>query len=727
MKPRKKKSRIDMHKPLFNRLMIVLVAFLTLFTMLAAMLTPQRYDITAGEVSSRTITASKDVEDRLTTQRLQDEAVRSVSPSYISDDTVQPEVLANMQSAFTKLLQFRARYDATDEPASQMLSDAHAAFSPVEVSDEVAAALCAIDADTLSSLYERTYAYVREALSSRIPEDQQQTAILTIGRDIIQSMSAGMESADEASRYVDIAMALVGYYLKPNMLLDEETTEANRQRAIEQVEPVVYKKGQNIIRAGEVVTESQIAMLDDLGMLMDKRIDFAMYMGLGLLLAILFFLTGDYIRAFCGSSDRETGMVALLCVIVLITIAFSMLTSSLSPYLMPVTLAAMLTALVMRPRLAVFLNVLTAMIVGLIASVNTDAMTPVSIIISSVISGTIAIPILTRKPQRIIILVAGAATAAANMLGTVSVGLINSASQSTIMSNVIWSAGSGLLSAILCLGLQPALEWLFNLDTPTKLMELSNPNQPLLKRLLIEAPGTYHHSILVANMAEAAATAVGGYALLARVGAYYHDIGKLKRPIYFKENQVSDNPHDRTDPRVSAAILTSHTRDGLEMAQKARLPVPVKEIIVQHHGDSPVLFFYDKAAKQGVDVDLLDFRYPGPLPRTKEAAIVMLADTVEAAVRSIPDITQDKIRQSVDRLVKSKMEDGQLDECELTFADLHKVCEAFVMVLHGVYHERVEYPDIAIPEREKELLSPMEQLPIKGQIPVKEQIKEQAP
>ncbi len=203
----------------------------------------------------------------------------------------------------------------------------------------------------------------------------------------------------------------------------------------------------------------------------------------------------------------------------------------------------------------------------------------------------------------------------------------------------------------MCIGIQPLLEWLFNLATTAKLIELSNPNQPLLRRLLLEAPGTYHHSIIVANLAEAAASAVGGNGLLARVGAYYHDVGKLKRPMYFKENQMGDNPHDRTDPRVSTAILTAHTRDGCMMAQKERIPQPVIDIIRQHHGDSPVLYFYDKAVKlYGEETDISAFRYDGPRPHSREAAVVMLADTIEAAARSIPNPNPEKIDALIRKL-----------------------------------------------------------------------------
>ena len=259
------------------------------------------------------------------------------------------------------------------------------------------------------------------------------------------------------------------------------------------------------------------------------------------------------------------------------------------------------------------------------------------------------------------------------------------------------TAGSALLASVLCIALDPLVETFFHLATPAKLLELSNPNHPLLRRLLIEASGTYHHSIIVANLAEAAAEAVGGNPLLARAGAYFHDIGKLKRPLYFKENQIGDNPHEHTNPYVSAAIVTAHTRDGLIMAQQYRLPQEIQDIIVEHHGDTPVMFFYHKALQEadGQAVDIADFRYDGRRPQSKESAIIMLADTVEAAVRSMHDPTPQKIREFISKLVRGKLDDGQLDNAPLTLRDITRICDAFSTVLNGVFHERIEYPAIS--------------------------------
>ena len=220
----------------------------------------------------------------------------------------------------------------------------------------------------------------------------------------------------------------------------------------------------------------------------------------------------------------------------------------------------------------------------------------------------------------------------------------------------------------------------------------------------MEAPGTYHHSIIVANLAEAAAEKIGANALLARTGAYFHDVGKLKRPGYFKENQQGINPLDQTDPYVSAAIVTTHTRDGLQLAQKYHLPPEIQDIIIQHHGDTPVMFFYHRALEQagGREVDIADFRYDGTRPTTKEAAIVMFADTIEAAVRSMKDPSPKEIREFIRKLIQGKLQDGQLDNSPITLRDIEDICDAFCTVLNGVFHERIEYPETKVPARTSE-------------------------
>ena len=263
---------------------------------------------------------------------------------------------------------------------------------------------------------------------------------------------------------------------------------------------------------------------------------------------------------------------------------------------------------------------------------------------------------------------------------------------------------AGIIAAFFCIGTLPLWEAAFGLVTPMKLLEIANPNQPLLKRLLLEAPGSYHHSIIVGNLAESAAEAIGANVLLARAGAYYHDIGKLSRPYFFGENQVgTENPHDSISPELSTRIITAHTRDGLALAREHRLPAPIQDAIVQHHGTTMVSFFYHKkmeSAENKDEVDIRDFRYEGPKPQTREAAILMLADSVEAAVRSLNKPTPQKVEELIRGIIKGKMTDGQMTDCPLTLRDMETIVKAFKSTLNGVFHERIEYPDLKEVEKQ---------------------------
>jgi putative nucleotidyltransferase with HDIG domain len=684
-------------KPALASLLIALAAYAALFLLMARAIAPERYDLEAGDVAARTITATKDVEDTISTNLLKEAAVRAVQPSYLSDDTVMPQVLTSIEDSFAQLralAQLRVGMDGAISPLTEeSLNKAAQAMRPVEVPEGALAAALGAEDRALAQLADAATGLTREALNTKVAEGQEREVALKIQRDL--------EAEGYNQDLATAAGALVASHMRPNMLLDEETTELNRQKARDEIEPIIYKKGQNIVRAGEVATAPQIEMLNNLGMLKDRAVDMSLYLGLALLLFLLALVLILYIYAFMPDMVRQPRRVALLAIILVLVVGSSLVIRSISSYLMPVAFGAMLTTLLIKPRLGLVVNIVLSILTGLMASVDSGmfTVTMFCVMMTSTVAGSAVVPIIRRRQTFSGIMMAGLVVALINMITTVAVGLINSASTQYVMTWALWAGGSGLLSALFTIVLMLLLEWSFNLATVSRLIDLSNPNQPLLRRLLLETPGTYHHSILVANLAEAAASAVGANALLARVGAYYHDIGKLKRPMYFKENQLSDNPHDRTDPRVSTAILTAHPHDGVEMATRARMPDKIKDIILQHHGDSPVLYFYDKASRQGDDVDVTDFRYDGPRPRSREAAIVMLADTVEAAARAAGEGAGDKLGRLIRKLIHNKLEDGQLDECPLTFSDLARISEAFMTVLTGIYHDRIEYPEVTIPQR----------------------------
>lgn len=681
-------------KVLLHTALIAVIAYLLLFGLLSAAITPQRYDIRVGMPADATIYANEDVVDTVTTQQLRDAAAAQVDVSYKSvDESVTTQVTEDLSALFEQLL---ALYD-TREDAETLT---------IELSPDQLEALFSASRETLEALFNRALEYTHDTLVSSLPEGQEEAMLSRLERDL----RAEGYDAD----LVGVAVAAVRDRIRPNMLIDVETTELNRQRARDEVEDVVCVTGEVIVRQGAIVTPAQYAMLDALGKVDNDPTN--MILGSALLMLGLVAAAGLYMYRYERDIARHPRTLLLLAILYVLVVGLALFFRIFNPYFVPTAtgLGLLLITLLVRPRLAVFSTMLLAVPVSLIAGSNDNGLfnaITFSVLLMAFLSGPVAVTVLRHRQQRTAALLAGVLVGVSNFISVIAVGMINGAVSSDTALNGLCAAGSGLCAAILCIGVQPILEWLFNLTTSAKLLELSNPNQPLLRRMLLEAPGSYHHSIIVANLAETAASAIGANGLLARVGAYYHDVGKLKRPQYFKENQMTgDNPHDRTDPRVSAAILTAHTRDGYQMGLKARLPEPILDIIRQHHGDSPMVFFYDKAVKlYGDKVDISAFRYEGPRPRSREAAVVMLADTIEAAARALPNPDPEKVDALIRKLVRAKMTDGQLDESELTFADLDRICRAFQSVLSGVFHERIEYPDIAIPPRTESESAPPEE------------------
>ena len=678
-------------------MLCIIGTFFLLFMMLAAGITPDKYDIAVGTPASVTIYASKDIEDTVTTQLLRNQAADAIEPSYKSPDTsVLPRVMRNMQDEFSAISEEVKKLSEQDDVViSDELVKAVNMALPISVDAAQLSRLLDAEADSLTAMFNRTVALTKDILNATLPEGKENSAILSISKSLL--------SDGHNSTLVSVCTAVVRNCLVANMLIDEEITEANREKARNAIEPERVVKGEVIVRQGEIVTKSQYTMIGSLGLLADDSFDVPLFIGVALLILTLLIALSMYLFHYDKKLwAHNPKMVILLCVIFLLTVGLCLLVRVVNVYLMPAALGLLLIALLVNPREALYANLVLSMLISLLAyaSAGRFTMAMFSIFSINVIAGPAVVMILQRRVQRTTTFLAGLAIACANFVMTFTIGLMNSDNIVSILSSAAWAAGGGLLSSVLCIGLQPLLEWVFNIASSAKLLELSNPNHPLLRRMLLEAPGTYHHSIIVANLAEAAANAIGANGLLARVGSYYHDVGKLKRPIYFKENQMGDNPHNRTDPRVSTAILTAHTRDGVQFAQKARIPEPILDIIREHHGDTPVIYFYDSAVKQfGEDVDIAAFRYEGPRPQTKESAIVMLADTVEAATRAMPDKTPESVNQLIRKLVRSKMTDGQLDQSDLTFRDLEHICFAFFTVLSGVFHERIEYPEVNIPPR----------------------------
>jgi putative nucleotidyltransferase with HDIG domain len=382
--------------------------------------------------------------------------------------------------------------------------------------------------------------------------------------------------------------------------------------------------------------------------------------------------------------------------------AFPYIESGSYHYLFPFAAGAMLVRIVLNSEVALVFTVLTSLLLGV--------MFGDSLFISffALVASLVGAHWVRQCKERTTLYQAGVRVSVVNVL--VIVGLHLMAARELDVQLFFRSGfglAGGLLCAVIVTGTIPLVESLFKYTTDIKLLELANLNTPVLRELMIQAPGTYHHSVIVGNLVEAAAEAINANPLLARVAAYYHDVGKIRKPLYYIENLGSqENRHDRLASSMSALILMSHVKDGVEIARENRLGEPLVDIIRQHHGTSLIKFFFDKAKNKegggGAQVDERDYRYPGPKPQTREAALIMLADAVEAASRTLANPTPARIQGMVQKIINNIFIDGQLDECELTLKDLHNIAKSFNRILGGIFHHRIDYPEPAFKERDRE-------------------------
>jgi putative nucleotidyltransferase with HDIG domain len=482
-------------------------------------------------------------------------------------------------------------------------------------------------------------------------------------------------------------------FVTENVFFSPDDSRRRVAESMVKAEPVVkyIDRGKRIIRKGFIISEDDMKELRALHLSLtgwDPRLITGQILVLFLVFVLLVFLCGSRIIGR-PLADREIYLLATLASGYIILAVF---VKNLSPGNLPVSaalptaLAVMLPAILINQRAALVLTMVLPLGAYLAGSFDTSAY------IFALSSGVTAVFSLQGSEKRMDLIRAGLFIAGANCVAMIAILLVHRDDFGVYPAMLVWSVFNGLASGMLVLGFLPPLEHVLNAATPFRLMELSDLNSPMLKRLFAAAPGTYSHSIMVANLAESACQDIGANSLLARVGAYYHDIGKMENPDYFVENQTDYNRHDDLAPRLSATVIRSHLKLGVEKARSMGLPREVIDIIAEHHGNSVITWFYNEALKRESAVDMEDFTYPGSPPRSRESAVVMLADVAEAAVRTLKKPTAARMEKFIQELVGAKVEHGQLSRSELTFRDLAVIEKAFVRVLAGHYHSRIEYP-----------------------------------
>jgi len=670
------------------------VLFFALLTLVLGNLTaPTRLDVKVGDVAPRDVPAPRAVKNSILTEERQRAAEQSITPVYKREPAILENAERYVKAVFAEVRRIRGQTDVDVATRAENLADrVRLAVVPTEAYE---ALLTAADAQIVYA-EEQALALLQTALGEDVYE-----------RDVPR-IKTGIESGAEPftlgidhPALAQFVRELVKSRIEANMVEDQEQTDWLRTKAALEVPEVWWQPGQLIIEKGKTITEDQYAALVDLGLVGQK----ATYQGwagaalISLVVVVVMAISIVRWRPELLERDSKLLLLGLIGFITLfLSLALNLFSSQLgegASYLMPVALNAVLAAILLDSRVALLQSVMIAVLLGVFASSAQVGSVAVGVVGSAVGVYTVA-----RLDSRNDLYRSGLMLGIANAVTILALNLLEAASllEWQVWRDVALGAVNGLLVAILATGALPLFETIFGIVTPLKLLELSNPNHPLLKRLMVEAPGSYHHTILVANLCEAAAEAIGADPVLARVGAYYHDIGKIKRPAFFVENQFGgENPHDKLPPSLSAMIITSHVKEGMELAREAGLPQEIVDFIPEHHGTTLVSYFYYMASQNSQSEYVLeeDFRYEGPKPRRRETAICMLADGCEASVRAMRQkshLSHDQIEQQVRKIIKDRLEQGQLDNCDLTLKELDTIARVFVKVLSGVHHARIDYP-----------------------------------
>ncbi|HUQ81574.1 MAG TPA: HDIG domain-containing protein [Gemmatimonadaceae bacterium] len=492
---------------------------------------------------------------------------------------------------------------------------------------------------------------------------------------------------------------LLTAFFRPTIVFDRVATERARQELRRSVPTVKYslQQGEKIVGAHEVVgreeRQKMRALQDELAKRGEGRFNVNRIIGAVLFNTLVLTIFGLTLWLFRPQLYASARVVSLFAIVFLIVIGTSSIIAHVPqrvhPELIPVAFAAVIVSILFDPRIGMIAAMVLAMLIG-----GQSEFRGTNALFLNLIGGTAAaftVRIVRHRNQSHLAMFA---IAGAYLIAAVAIGLTLDLPMADIGASAGWGALNAVASVSIAMMLLPGAEQFAGVDTDFTLLEWSDLNRPLLRRLSLEAPGTYAHTIAIANLAESASNAVGGNGLLARVGALYHDIGKLKKPQYFAENQAKGrNPHDKLKPTTSASIIRNHVLEGLELAEEHKLPRGVLPFIREHHGTGPISYFLEKAKERdGLPANTAEFVYPGPSPRSIETAIVMLADGAEAAARVLNDPTPQKIREVIDRIVRQRMDQGQLREAPITQAQLETVKDQFTRVLAGMYHSRIEYP-----------------------------------
>ncbi len=658
-------------------LVIVLLLAVFLFGLTFYFYFPKNLNLKVGEVAPENITAPRTFTyvDSQKTAELKKKIAESVSPVYKLDVNKEKEVLKKCDDIFNKIDSILSSKKDVVEKHKELeaLFSGNKSFADLLLKEST---------NNIEKMREFTKAVLYKLMIMGVKSDS-----------INQAVQIGTEEINK-SPYSDAEKELMAYVLRqviePNLIYDKEATESAIQKAVNAVPPVkvTINKGDIIVQKGEKITQDEYNILVAIGLVRTKS-DWKII--LSIIIFILYFLGISYAGLLDSKKIRESNKAkksAEFAIISAIVFIMFFLLEPISPYLIPVPLLAFLIFAFFDKDAAIITSVAFMLLITLPFDIKP------AILFAMLASTVISLFILRHFSRMVTIIYAGLAGAVSFTILTLLIDITGNVPLLRIEFDLTYAFVNFFGSSLFALGIIFVLDHIFNETTTVRLLELSDTNTPLLKELLLKAPGTYQHSMNVASLASAAVSAIGGNALLVRVGAYYHDIGKMLHPYYFTENQMGiPNIHNEITPNLSKTVIINHVKDGVQIAKRYRLPEEVINFIRTHHGTTVVSYFYHKAKEKDPNVRKDDFRYPGPLPHTKEEGVLMLADAVEAKMHSMVDLDKTKISEVVESIVNDRIEDGQLDECALTLADLKKVKESLFNSMVSFYHRREAYPE----------------------------------
>jgi len=706
---------------------IVSLSLILLFVVLALssiFISPQlyRWSEHEGDVALKDIYGPYDFTyswgiDEEATEKAKEEAAAAVPYALRRDLQTEEKVVSGLGNFFDILEEERAREVSEEEKIINLKNTTGVELSdrnlkelleyadPAEIRERTIKTAEAvfqdgfIDDSDLSYLKEAAERVVifKKVLGAGVERKADDLLDSRGARDAIEKYVSSQFKGDRKVRQA--VVVLISGYVSPNLIPDGEKTKELKEEEARKAPPVYHswtvKKNELIIERGERVNARHIAQISQLRRVFRPGKSPMFFLGI----LLLFFLLG---------------LIAVIHTIFTQRTRFLRNTKDIAIVLLNMFFIIVVSDLIMRsPQPSYFIPMASiGMIISLLIGFNVAFLSVVvmSVLISILIGGKIELALVLMMGsvvgifavrgarRRSSILWAGLFAGLAKFMAVVCTGLINSMDMEFYLRDGMWGIASGVLSGFIVMGLLPVFEYFFKVPTNISLLELSDLNHPLLRRLAMEAPGTYHHSTMVGNLAEAACDSIGANSLLARVGAYYHDIGKISKAEYYSENEMgAGSKHSSLTPRMSALIIAKHVKEGMEMAKKHKLNNAIIDFITQHHGNSLISYFYQKAIEKSEDGTVPDeenFRYAGPKPQTKESAIVLLADSVEASSRALDNPTPSSIENLVKKIINNKFIDGQLDECDLTLKDMHQIAESFVRALVlGFFHTRLNYPE----------------------------------